>query len=237
MGIAYNTSIIRDGLTSQIDFANSKIGSTNPRTNLVKDANTFTGYNSPVISNGVFQADGLNPGSYFGENVAGTGLGNHGTNSFTYQFLINPKASTSINSAAEARIFEQGGWPDTYTIFRILDNGGNPYYSLILDDLTNSVPNSGFATPSNTVVLNQWVFLTVVVDRTSGHGRIYINNTKYETAMTYGSAQYGNNDPVAFPSGYAEIQADYSCVLIYNRALTDTEVNQNYQALRGRFNI
>lgn len=237
MGIAYNTSIVRNGLTSQIDFANSKIGNANTKTNLVSGANNFAGQNSPVISNGVFQANGLNPGTIFGENVTGTGLGNHGTNSFTYQFLINPKASTSINSAAEARILEQGGWPDTYVIFRILHNGGNPFYSLILDDLTNSVANSGFSTPSNTVILNQWVFLTAMVDRTSGHGRIYINNTKYETAMTYGSAQYGNNDPVAFPSGFAEIQADYSCVLIYNRALTDAEVNHNYQALRGRFNI
>lgn len=237
MGIVYNTSIVRNGLISQIDFANSKMGDTNTKTNLVSGANNFVGQNSPVIADGVFQANGLNPGSTFLESVVGTGLGNHGSDSFTYQFLINPKASTSINSAFEARIYEQTGWPDTYHIFRITHNSGNSYYEILLDDLSDSTPNLVHTTSTSTVTLNQWVFLTAMVDRDAGYMRIYINDTKYESAKTFGSAEYGNNDPLQFPSGYAEIEADYSCVLIYNKALSDAEVNQNYNALRGRYGI
>lgn len=236
MGIAYNTSIIRNGLISQIDFANSKIGSTNTKTNLVSGANNFTGHNSPVVSNGIFQANGLNPGSIFLENVVGTGLGNHVTGSFTYQFLINPKASTSIDSANEARIYEHSGFPDTWHILNITHNNGNRFYNFFMRDL-NSTTNQSFTTPAGSALLNQWVFLTAMVDRDTGHIRIYINDTKYEAAKTFGIAEYGNNDPLQFPSSFAEIEADYSCVLIYNKALSDAEVNQNYNALRGRFEI
>jgi hypothetical protein len=237
MTISYNASIVRNGLISQIDFANPKIGNTNTKTNLVFGANNFVGQNSPAVSNGIFSSDGLNPGSTFREDVVGTGLGNHGTGSFTYQFLINPKSSTSIESAAEARIYEQGGWPDTYHIFRIMHNGGNRYYDYIFDDLTDTIPNFGIATPAGTAILNQWVFLTAMIDRGTGHGRIYINDTKYETAQSFSTAEFGNNDPLSFPSSYAEIQADYSCVLIYNRALSDNEVLKNYNAVRERVGI
>ena len=50
MGIVYNTSIVRNGLISQIDFANTKMGDTNTKTNLVSGANNFVGQNSPVIA-------------------------------------------------------------------------------------------------------------------------------------------------------------------------------------------
>lgn len=245
MSLGHGAGIVRDGLTSQIDFANSKIGSGNTKTNLVAGASDFVGQNSAVFANGMFQANGLNPGSFMSEGSSGTygggtgGLGNHGTNSFTYQFLVRPKTSISLEPQNYTRFFEQSGWPETYVIAGIEDNNGNPRYTFYGKEL-NENRFWGVQTPDNSVVLNEWIFITCVCDRSANLARIYLNDTLSVSGSNSSLSQItniGNDDPIFFPSSYAEMEADYSCFLIYNRALSDAEVSQNFAALRGRFGI
>lgn len=233
MGIAYNTSIVRNGISFQIDYANVKSypGTGTTVTNLANTGN-FTLHLNPTFSNGVMSFNGLNPGSY---SQSPSGLGNHGVNSFTYQLLVRPKSSTSINSANEARLYEHSGFPETYHILTVQNNGGNPWF-LFFGGGTSSV-TFAVNSPSNSAVLNNWYLLTTIIDRSSNKCVLYVNTNRYESNISISSTPIGDNDPIHFPSTYAEAEADYSCIIGYTRALTEAEVLQNFNALRGRYGL
>lgn len=233
MGIVYNTSIVRDSLSFQVDFANVKSypGSGTTAFNLNQTGN-FTFFGNTTVSNNVAVFNGTQ-GTYMQES---SGLGNHGTNSFTYQILCNPKTSTSIDNAAYSRIFEQMGYPQTWHILAIIDNGGNPIFTFNGRDLNQTV-QFAVSSPSGNAILNQWQLLTTIIDRENNKCVLYVNSTRYESNLNVSLAGIGDNDPLSIPSAYAEVEMDMSCIIGYTKALTDSEVNQNYQALRGRFNI
>lgn len=234
MGVTYNTKIIRDGLTFHLDFANQKCypGSGTTINNLNRTGDfTFSPSYAPVFSNGVAYTDGLNPGSTFYENSS---LGDHGTNSFTYQILVKPLSSTSVNDPNSARLFEQTGWPDTYHIVAIYDNSGSPSFRFFGGGTDTDSWN--VQAPNGTVTLGNWYFITCVIDRENNLAKLYQNETKYQQA--YNSIKIiGNADPLSFPSSYAEMEAEYSFIVGYNRALSDEEISYNYNALRGRYGI
>lgn len=236
MGIAYNTSIVRSQMHLHLDFSNVKSypGSGTTVTNL-KQIGSFTLNNSPVFSNGIMSFDGLNGGSHMSE-AGGAGLGSHGTSSFTYQFLINPKSSTSVDDPNTARIYEQTGWPTTYHLLQIVHNGGNSYFNFTGRDTTQSVLFNAF-TPGGTAILNKWYLITASLDRSTNFANIYINTTKYQTSFSATLGTIGNASALRMPPTFSEMQADFSCVLGYQRALTDAEVRQNFEALRGRVGI
>lgn len=246
MSLGHGAGIVRSGLISQIDFANEKSGSGNTKTNLVSGAESFTGQNSPVFADGMFQANGLNPGSFMSEGSSGSygagtgGLGNHSTGSFTYQFLVRPKTTISLEPQNYTRFFEQSGWPETYVIAGIEDNAGNPRYVFYGKELDQNRVFS-IRTANNSVVLNEWVLITCVCDRDVNLAKIYLNNTLSVSGsngnLSAITTNIGNDDPIFFPSSYAEMEVDYSCFLIYNRALTDSDIEQNFNALRGRYGI
>lgn len=88
----------------------------------------------------------------------------------------------------------------------------------------------------DTVSLNTWYHM---VGTSSGNNHIlYLNNIERATSST-GTTFYSSTDP--YKVGYGNIHTyhvgDISNCKIYNRALTITEIQQNFQALRGRFGI
>ena len=48
---------------------------------------------------------------------------------------------------------------------------------------------------------------------------------------------FGGNSTVANTSGNGMVPGEMSNIMIYNRALTEDEIKQNFNALRGRFGI
>lgn len=232
MGVAYNPSIVREGLSFIYDYANVKSypGSGTTVYNLNGGNNATLSGNAAFNSTSKYMSfDGTN-GSYLTEQTGG--LGSHGTNSFTYQFLVRPNSSTSSDSAGEARIYEQTGYPSTYHILRVILSGGSSYFQFI------GYPTGGsdYSVTSAAITLSQWYFVTCVIDRSSNKCRLYVNNTKSEAALS-ASGNIGSSSVLRFPSSYAEISADYSAILCYNKALTDSEVARNFNALRGRFGL
>lgn len=237
MGIAYNTRVIRDGLSFHLDFANPKSypGSGTAVTDLTKTGNLST-QGAPVF-NGTymyFRGEGA-VGGDDRVDVYNSSIGDLGTSSYSFQILINPKTTSSSQNAQYTRIYEQLGWPDTYHLIQVLDSSKSYNFGV----LTNGGVNTGIATPDNTVILNEWTFLTAVLDRDNSKLRFFVKDAKYEANLnTAGPTDtIGNADPIQIPSGYSAIEADISCVLAYNRALSDQEVVYNYNALRGRFGI
>jgi hypothetical protein len=90
------------------------------------------------------------------------------------------------------------------------------------------------------IVLNTWIYATMTYDGTSS--KIYINGSLANTAAITGPIDYNAyGSPYSlsigrksqFEGGY--VSANVSLVNIYNRALSATEVLQNYNAYQSRF--
>lgn len=234
MAITYNTSIVRDQLYFHLDFANVKTypGSGTTAFNLRKTGN-FSISGTPTISNKIVSFSGIQGAPYLFETSS---LASQSTNSFSYQLLINPKSSTSTDSANEARIYEHSGWPTTYHILRVFQNGSNQQFQFFGRG-TDQGAEFSVSSPYTTSLLNRWYFVTTTVDRTNNLVILYVNDVRYQTSLSGTTASIGNSSQLRIPSSYAEAQVDLSCIMGYRKALTEAEVKQNFEAVRGRYGI
>jgi hypothetical protein len=248
MSLAHGSSIVKDSLVSHLDFANSKCygGTGTDVTDLLVNDNLSedfsivgSGHSYSTNNNGYWSSSG-NQGNYL---QAGTQtFGDFGYGSFTFQFFIRPQTSTSIDNAAYARIAETTNYPDSWYLMAIIHNSGDRYinFSGASWDGTNR-ELWGVSTSSGSVVLNQWYCLTFIFDRTTStpYGKIYINDTLSANASL--STNITTNDTATaymrYPASYAEMQADYGAVLAYKKVLSENEIKQNFEALRGRYGI
>lgn len=97
---------------------------------------------------------------------------------------------------------------------------------------TYSPYNSGF-----TVLQNETAYITVVRDVRNVYW--YKNGTLETTlAHPYGAGVVTGTQDIIIGNGYAGYyQGNIPCVHLYTRALTSKEVNQNFNATRGRYGI
>ncbi len=109
---------------------------------------------------------------------------------------------------------------------------------------TNSTSEGG--TPGWTIIPNQWVSL---VGRYNGatqdffvNGNFFSRRQSVTGAMRSGDGnrpirfgQQGNFTGTASAGG--PFQGNISNIQMYNRALSDAEIQQNFNALRGRYGI
>ena len=118
----------------------------------------------------------------------------------------------------------------------MLWNGGSNFPS----------PNGGFvANTTDDIIDGTWKNLTLT--RTSGSIVMYVNAVSQSVSILYNfgtrtlaniSVTGSNWAAGAVPEiPAAFISASYSTVQMYNRALSATEVTQNFNALRGRYGI
>jgi hypothetical protein len=85
---------------------------------------------------------------------------------------------------------------------------------------------------------NQWVFGAVTFSNVTGWS-LYLNN---ETPVTSPSTDQFPDDPAFFEIGGFDgnannLYGDVATALIYNRALSDAEIAQNYNYFKTRFSI
>ena len=91
--------------------------------------------------------------------------------------------------------------------------------------------------------LNEWIMMAYTHD--GSNGRLYVNGTN--TLTVAGSASVLDDINVITIGAISDINtyqhnqyymdAEISTVMIYTRALSTAEINQNFNALRGRFGI
>jgi hypothetical protein len=216
-------------------------------------------YNPGIVTSGlVFYLDAGNPRSYPGSGTAwydASGTGNTGT-------LINGPTYNSANLGSivfdgvndYANIGTAGfsfgaaagtlcGWAKTNTI-----SGG---YSWIVSYGTSSTSQSRFIGILNSsyifggygnditatnVPLNTWFYLVGVYNGTTA--AIYVNGNLVSGPTTLTWDTVANNAQVGRQTNSIEYwNGNISNTSIYNRALTATEIQQNFNALRGRFGI
>jgi hypothetical protein len=226
MATNYNPSIVTSGLVLCLDAGNTKSypGTGTTWTDLSGNANTGTLQNSPTYSSsnaGYFSFNGSNQ-YVTGTNASSVQITGNLTLSAwvvlgdnTYQGIISKMTYSPYNGYGLVKV---GGY------FAFWTASGNAY------TYTNS---------DTTYVSNSNWFHVVGV-RTAGVNRIFINGVKQIDSQSPGLSDSG----AAFVIGryYSDATNFYAggkiaLARIYNTALTDSQVLQNYNALRGRFGL
>ena len=213
MSIVYNTSIVRSGLVLHLDAANVKSypGSGTTWSDLSGKGNHGT------LMNGVGYSS-TNSGSMVFDGVDDYVVGNITT-------FTNPAPYTSITWALSTNITPEQHLTNL--------KGSTQFY---IKSGTLGTASYG-AIAGGTVIANTWYMFTQTRD-SSGNGVIYINDNSVGTGVlpSYGTAtQYVIGNYVG--GGNYFLNGKISASLVYNRVLTVQEIQQNFNALRGRYGI
>lgn len=225
MGIAYNPKIVTDGLVLCLDAANPKSypGSGTVWTDLSGNGNTGTLTNGPTYSSansGSIVFDASN------DYVSGT-------NNNTLQLVndLTVCAWVKLGDAGNQGIFEKMASP--YNGYGITKQNG--YFKF-----WTGAAGSYVYTNSNSTYLsdNNWYY--VVGRRMSGTNRLFINSILQSDSQSPSLSDSGQIYVIG--RYYSNIDAYYTGghiaqVSVYNRALTSTELSQNFNAHRGRYEI
>mgnify|MGYP001250305820 CR=1 FL=1 len=231
MATKYNPRIVTDGLVLCLDAGNTKSypGSGTTWTDMV-GANNGTLSNGPTFSSdngGSMVFDGTNDHVDF----ASSNDFKFGTGDFTISYWLEFDVLGSLDSPLDMR---GSSWTNTgYSDF-IDSNKWQTWYK------SPSYPSAAdnWYTSSATLVTDKWY--NFVVSRDSGTVKFYINNV-LDGSVTFNNDMVGDGLVIGWnvssQSGRA-FDGKFSSMLVYKgKALSATEVAQNYNSLKGRFGL
>ena len=169
---------------------------------------------------------------------------NSGTGSFTFDFVVTLTAPiTGTTSCFFMKRSSLGGLGGSKGYqWRLTSNNATTASSIISVDNGNGAADTTYfsTSPSYNTLINY----TLTFDSTSKRLDLYTNgvnnNVTLDSVMT-GSPNYSNslNLIMGRNDTYSSntIDVDYYVFKVYSRVLTPSEVRQNFNAIRGRFNI
>jgi hypothetical protein len=230
LALSHSPSIITQNLVLCLDAANPKSypGSGTTWTDLSGNGNNGT------LVNGVGYS-GSNLGSLSFDGVDDSvRLSTSSTiQNLTTNFTISAIVKTSV-SGGQYGIFTKG---NNYTQGWTLYLRQGPQFAFVGNNVSDQ--SSGIiATPSGEISTNIWYFITYTYNGSSVIG--YVNSQqKVSSALSsfvfssVGTIPTIGVDPsIVSPTRW---NGNIAQVSIYNRALTASEIQQNYNALKGRF--
>ena len=235
---AQNGSIITEGLIVHLDVANPKsyVGSGTSWNNLMNvDRSTLISgpvYNSEGAASSI-TFDGTNDYASF-TNTNQFLLPTFTVCCWTYPLFFNSQGSVVFSAGDSDRLllglnYGTSGVPAGGIYFAVRGNTG-PFLSVPV-----SVPS---------VTLNKWHHHTFVVDLPGSNIKGYVNGQQvYSNTNSLGSDflnGFGSHPPVlASRYGGASDRTNtrISTFSFYNRVLTQAEVQQNYNTIKGRFGL
>jgi hypothetical protein len=211
-----------------LDAANSKSypGTGTAWTDLSGNGNTGTLVNGPTFSRdggGSIVFDGVD------DNVnCGNILNFEYNNSYTIcgWFNFTNDNDTSMFSKQESS-GNYRGW-----VFRKLSS-----YQL-MSGLVNTVANQAqVRTAINVITNNTWYYIcTSYNGNTLASGlKLYVNGSELSTTVT--SNTLGSNTIVNSVNAQIYMTGRISDIKVYNKVLSTSEIQQNYNALKSRFNL
>jgi hypothetical protein len=232
--------IVTDGLVLNLDAGNpysylsGSSGTTWTNTVAVSSSISGTLTNGPVYSNGAIVFDGVD------DFVGTSNFSGSITDSFTIGSWVN---FTNPNSPTFQKIFhaQSGSGPSPYSEVN-LDNynggSGNARYHFYTHRLDNTSTND-VLTSTFTITGNVWAYVVGVYDNSTKIKSLYINgiinnsgSTTNQITWPNSTTRIGNRPSIPEP-----LNGRISLVQLYNRALSATEITQNFNALRGRYGI
>ena len=237
MGIAYNTSIVRDGLVLHLDAANVKSypGSGTTWGDLSGNGNDGTltngvGYSSD--NKGSLTFDGVNDHVNFTDKSEFTFTDAKFSLEVFFRYVNKSAPDNSIIGKRDYGFTQR-----EYNLY-VYEPSSTPTLRFIIS--TNLTANWTFVY-GPTIEKNTWYHAVATSD--AGVGKIYLNGVLSATNNSMNSSTTNGTSPLsignAFSSGSSVQHFNGSIPLarIYNRALTADEVQQNYNATRGRYGI
>ena len=248
MAVQYNPGIITDGLVLCLDAANRKSypGSGVTWSEISYRSNNGTLVNGPSFSSsngGYIRCDGSND---YIEVLDSSSL-DFGANNFTIEYWFKKLRNTSSYSDIWGpNKWNLGSAPGTNEWLLLIGNGGSGNGNNYAFYISSSNTVYGTGESSETLSINVWYQLVAV--RNGANMRTYVNGILKQnvnpSGMTTGTVvdNRGLNLRLADrtmitgnPGGNTNV--DSAICRIYNRALSDAEILQNFNALRGRFGI
>jgi hypothetical protein len=233
--------IVTDGLVLNLDAGNPYSylsGSSGTTwTDVSGKGNNGTLVNGPIYSNGAITFDGV-------DDYAVTTLNSTPTLNITTQITLE----SWIKSTALANVFHGDGVNSKGTS---TDGNSGVYETLIISSGGINYPffrmRIGSSTPTYSPTniplnLNQIYHFVSVYDGNTM--RIFINGIESGVGLTQTGNIEANTQPLGIGCRYGKIgvsdvyfNGNIYSNKIYNRALSATEVQQNFNALRGRYGI
>jgi hypothetical protein len=236
MGISAGPSGVSDGLVFQLDAANlrSYSGTGLTANGLISGIGgtlvNGTGFSS--ANNGSFFFDGTN--DYI--EVSNSNLLTFGTNSFSIDLWLY---STYVHSGGAlyrtilSSYDNYNGIYQTYFFLGLFNNGStlNNFVSFL-----NSQSGNLMLPLGANINVNEWTNVTFT--RLDNNLVCYKNGVSVSTAVSTNNFSGTRNARIG--GGVEQVntfQGSISSMKIYNRPLSDTEIQQNFNAMRERYNL
>jgi len=223
MSFAYSPKIVTDGLVFAVDAANTKSypGSGTTWKDLSGYGNNGTLVNGPIF-------DSANGGSivFDGTNDYVTFNNNNIPNLNTFTDISFCGFFNSNNFSGDRQIYSWGA--NSGLRFRI-NNGGNSVRFL---------DRGGTNSPSFNISLNlnTWYFYCTIAN--SNGLTVFINNVKLSGGSAFNPTLDNNSFYIGtYNTATEDMSGKIPNMFIYNKSLSDSEVTQNYNALKSRFGL
>jgi hypothetical protein len=232
MGVGYNPKISTNGLVLCLDAGNTKSypGTGTTWFDLSPSKLNFT-VNASFINN-----QGLSTGA--SASSASTAILNTDIHSIFFMYKINSNVTyPNGHSASWDKIFSYnaGGsdrspgiwrYPSNRTIHWRYDPGNSD--ADFNSDASTTYPSSG-----TEFAVGSWYY--VGVSKSGAVAKTYVNGKKLADRSVVATKTAGEAAITLWE--YYLASATLNCVHIYNREVSEFEVQQNFNALRGRFGI
>ena len=190
---------------------------------------------------------------YLINDVSGNGRNGSLINGVTFNsfqnggFLIFDYTDDYIGSFVDAQL----GTPSTFTLSawvrssnisqaQNIFNANPPFFLRITSSTIRCAVYTGtwiFVNGSITLSSNTWYNLVLVYDQSTVKG--YVNNVLDVNSVKTGTPIWGSLNTIGFTTGGEDAPSvtNIANAMIYNRALSATEITQNYNAQKARFGL
>jgi hypothetical protein len=227
MALAHSPKIVTDGLVLCLDAANPKSypGSGTTWADLSGSGNNGTLTNGPTFN------------SSNGGNIVFDGVND---------YVLCPRPSSIVTSGS-ITVCLWAKWTTTTTIQALVDNNhsSNPIQGFVIQDrpdLSKALTFSVFPSVSGVVSTFQvgngyWHHIVGTNDTVTS--KLYIDGVLNNSALQAGLATVQPNISIGYWQfgGGRYLNGSVPSLQIYNRALTAAEIQQNFNATRGRYGI
>jgi hypothetical protein len=224
MGLDHSPLIVTDGLVGYWDALNprSYSGSGNTWYDLSRNANNLTLTNSPSYNSSGYFSTG-STGYFTGAGTSSIPVANNNYSMFLFARLSSWADGRGFISIGGFTVSNQSNAFRTYT-----STLGNMTHYWWANDLISSNNNGNIQN-------NQWFYVGVTFDGTTR--KIYANNVL--VASDNPTSHNVTSTTIQLAKTYATeyLQGDISIAKIYNRALTASEIVQNYNATKRRYGL
>lgn len=218
MSLFHSPRIVTDGLVLCLDVANRKSypGSGTAWTDLSRNGNNATLVNTPTFSSANSGVLVFNGTTQYASCII-PALTNYSLSFWIYVI--------SLPASGEEQIF---GAPGDVASISLYNSGVGGWKWLSWSGSTARTGN----------VMSTGVWYNFIMTRTGSTTNFYVNGSLSSTFATGVSISSGTGyfcDVSA--SGGRNLNANVGNISFYNRVLTTTEISQNFNALRGRYEI